>query len=240
MGEEGTVNIKVSIVAAALLLPFAATGQIYGNPNGQKYDAYGRPLPSVESLCREGQMAGGPVTRACAMYGYRFNAKGEKITRYDFNQWGYNLIAGAVTEKDAQLLDSDPSFRAKYIKQHGYDKYKKGEKPAGQPDGDALCNPEADFVYKFAQDFKSGKTTIESARAEVTRSFFPDPKMLEMGSDPSNYEKVVEFNKIAEVHNKKMAKLNIAYISLTQGHTPEYVRDAALQYCYGHPPQLSQ
>ncbi|PMS29648.1 hypothetical protein B0G57_14411 [Trinickia symbiotica] len=68
------MKIKTTLVAA-LLVPTFAMAQ-YRNPStGQQFDAYGRPLASVEELCREGQMAGGPITPQCGMYGYRFNRK---------------------------------------------------------------------------------------------------------------------------------------------------------------------
>jgi hypothetical protein len=116
------VKIKTTLIAA-LLAPSFATAQYQDRSTGQQFDAYGRPLPSAEELCREGQMAGGPITPQCGMYDYRFNRKGERLARYDFTKWGYNVLDNGVTESDAARLDSDPAFRAKYIKSHGYDKH---------------------------------------------------------------------------------------------------------------------
>lgn len=117
------MKIKTTLIAA-LLAPSFAMAQYQDRSTGQQFDAYGRPLPSVEELCREGQMAGGPITPQCGMYDYRFNRKGERLARYDFAKWGYNVLDNGVTVSDAARLDSDSTFRAKYIKSHGYDKYK--------------------------------------------------------------------------------------------------------------------
>jgi hypothetical protein len=123
------MKIKPALVVT-LLLPSIAFAQ-YQNPStGQRFDAYGRPLPSVEEMCREGQMAGGPVTYQCEVNDYRFNRQGERLVRYHFDKWGYNVLDTAVTEADAQRLDADPAFRAKYIKSHGYGKYQTSALPA--------------------------------------------------------------------------------------------------------------
>lgn len=116
------MRFKATLLAA-MLLPSLAMAQAYDPRTGQRYDAYGRPLPSLEELCRQGQMAGGPITLQCGQYDLRFNRKGERLVRYHFDKWGYNVLNNGVTEREAQRLDSDPAFRAKYIKQHGYGKY---------------------------------------------------------------------------------------------------------------------
>jgi hypothetical protein len=54
------MKIKTAILAA-LLVPALASAQAYDPATGQRFDAYGRPLASVEELCREGQMADGPI-----------------------------------------------------------------------------------------------------------------------------------------------------------------------------------
>lgn len=120
------MKFKTALLAA-LLLPTVAIAQGYDPATGERFDAYGRPLPSLAELCREGQMAGGPITFQCAQYDLRFNRKGERLVRYNFDKWGYNILDNGVTERDAQRLDSDPAFRARYIKQHGYGKYKIGK-----------------------------------------------------------------------------------------------------------------
>jgi len=98
--------------------------------NVQAYDQYGRPIPPVYELCREGQMAGGPITEACEVNDLRFNRKGERLVRYDFAKWGYNVLDMGVTEKEARKLDSNPTFRAAYIKAHGYRQLSGAERAA--------------------------------------------------------------------------------------------------------------
>ncbi|KWO50916.1 hypothetical protein WM28_13775 [Burkholderia ubonensis] len=120
------MNLRITLLAA-LLLPSLAMAQAYDPRTGQRYDQFGRPLPSLAELCRQGQMAGGPITLQCGQYDLRFNRKGERLVRYRFEKWGYNVLDNGVTEREARRLDSDPAFRAKYIKQHGYDKYKVNE-----------------------------------------------------------------------------------------------------------------
>lgn len=122
---------KATLLAAALLPSITfAQAYSYDPATGQRFDAYGRPLPSIEEMCRQGQMAGGPITAQCGIYDYRFNRKGERLVRYHFDRWGYNILDNSVTESDARRLDTDPAFRTKYIKQHGYEKYKTGGNPA--------------------------------------------------------------------------------------------------------------
>lgn len=63
-------------------------------------------------------MAGGPITEKCAMYGYYFNKHGEQLVSYDFTKWGYNRLDRTVTKEMAVKLDTDPKFRAEYVKLH--------------------------------------------------------------------------------------------------------------------------
>jgi hypothetical protein len=116
--------MKRAIIAALFAVTaLPAFAQYY--PDGsflpqerQEYDAYGRPLASIKDLCREGQMAGGPLTTQCMMRGYRFARNGEQYGKYDLFKWGYNLRDMAVTKRMADRLDNDPSYRAQYIKAH--------------------------------------------------------------------------------------------------------------------------
>lgn len=106
------------ILLAGLFLSGHGLAQSYDPNKGQSFDAYGRPLASVEQLCREGQMAGGPITEKCAMHGYYFNKHGEQLISYDFTKWGYNRLDRTVTKEMAAKLDTDSKFRAEYIKLH--------------------------------------------------------------------------------------------------------------------------
>ncbi len=117
------MKLKATLIAA-LFIPALAIAQAYDPSTGQRFDQYGRPLPSVEQLCREGQMAGGPLTEQCAMGGYRFNGKGQRLVRYDFTKWGYNLL-DLVPEATAARLDADAKYRAAYIKSHHIQPYVK-------------------------------------------------------------------------------------------------------------------
>lgn len=108
-----------------LFLSGYSLAQSYDPTTGQSFDAYGRPLASIEQLCREGQRAGGPITEKCAINGYRFDKNGERLVNYDFTKWGYNLLDRTVTEKMAVKLDADPKFRAAYIKSHHIQPYVK-------------------------------------------------------------------------------------------------------------------
>lgn len=121
------MKMKTALLAA-LLLPTLAAAQYIDPATGQRYDQYGRPIASVQELCREGQMAGGPVTAQCAEGDYLFNRSGERLGTYDFKHWGYNVIANRVTESEAMRLNNDPAYRARYIKEHGIDKH-----PIAQP-----------------------------------------------------------------------------------------------------------
>lgn len=166
------MKIKTTLLAA-LLLPSIAFAQYLNPSTGQRFDAYGRPLPSVEEMCREGQMAGGPVTYQCEVNDYRFNRQGERLVRYHFDKWGYGVLDTAVTMADAQRLDADPVFRAKYIKSHGYDKYKvrdsagpaSHEGPASATDADLppdLQTPRGKrfLSHGMAASYKEGRGLI--------------------------------------------------------------------------------
>lgn len=111
--------------------------------NVQSYDQYGRPIPSVYELCREGQMSGGPVTEACEVNDLRFNREGERLVRYDFAKWGYNALDMGVTEKESAKLDSNSAFRAAYIKAHGYVRMSEAERSA---QGAASADPFGEVV----------------------------------------------------------------------------------------------
>lgn len=164
-------------------------------------------------------MAGGPVTQKCAMYGYYFNGKGERLIGYDFTRWGYNIVNRGVTETEAQRLNDDPAYRAKYIKQHGYEQYQsKGRDDAGQ------CAAEAEFAYKIGQESLRG-TTVESARDAIGR---PDRTTTNID----------QYNIQAEAYNRKIMIINRSYLLLADGRSPNQVRDAALQACNVNTPTL--
>jgi hypothetical protein len=113
-----------TLFVAVLLLPSFAMAQAYDPSTGQRFDQYGRPLPSIQEMCREGQMAGGPITLQCAVNGYRFNEKGEQLVPYNFIKWGYNLLT-LIPQTTADRLDADPKFRISYIKSHHIQPYVK-------------------------------------------------------------------------------------------------------------------
>lgn len=108
-------------MAAAIALAITITA---GEVTASDYDKYGRPLPSDKESCRQGQMAGGPITDLCARNGYRFNEMGQLLVNYRFDQWGYDVLDRTVTEQIGHRLDSDAKFRAEYIKQHGFEAYR--------------------------------------------------------------------------------------------------------------------
>jgi hypothetical protein len=158
-----------TIIIAALLVPSFAFAQAtsYDPATGQRFDQYGRPLPSLAELCREGQMEGGPITFQCAQYDLRFNRKGERLVRYHFDKWGYDILDNGVTESEAQRLDSDSAFRAKYIKQHGYDKYRVRESNSAADTSDIDLPPDLltpsgkKFInHGMASSYKDGRGLI--------------------------------------------------------------------------------
>ncbi|MGC2970443.1 hypothetical protein [Paraburkholderia aspalathi] len=212
-----------TVIIAALLVPSFAFAQAtsYDPATGQRYDQYGRPLPSLAELCREGQMAGGPITFQCAQSDLRFNRKGERLVRYHFDKWGYDILDNGVTESEAQRLDTDPVFRAKYIKQHGYDKYKMSDEPPvriapfARDNSDKQCHAEADIAHQVAQASAQG-IPIETARATVT--------------------KVLSDNHVSTVaYNDYVQMVYRAYSWQKHGYTLEQIRDADFQACKGTP-----
>jgi hypothetical protein len=209
-------------LVGAMLLPTLAIAQAYDPSTGQRFDAYGRPLPSVEELCREGKMAGGPITVQCGMYDYRFNKDGERLVRYDFEKWGYDVLDTSVTESDARRLDSDPVFRAKYIKAHGYDKHK-AQSVSSDPstalspkgDSDEQCNAEAALAKQAAQASAQG-VPIEVMRKTVA--------------------KILNDNHVSTVaYNKYIQMVNRAYAWQQHGYTLNQIQVADFQACKGAP-----
>ncbi|KVU80065.1 hypothetical protein WK73_04520 [Burkholderia ubonensis] len=214
------MNLRITLLAA-LLLPSLAMAQAYDPRTGQRYDQFGRPLPSLAELCREGQMAGGPITLQCGQYDLRFNRKGERLVRYRFERWGYNVLDNGVTEREARRLDSDPAFRAKYIKQHGYDKYKVNDEPpariapAANSNSDTQCHAEADLAYQVAQASAQG-IPIETTRA--------------------TFAKVLNDNHVsAEAYNSHMRMINRTYAWQKHGYSLEQIREGDFQACRGTP-----
>ena len=121
-------------------------------------------------------MAGGPLTGPCLINDYRFNRKGERLVRYHFDKWGYNVLNNGVTAREAQRLDSDPAFRAKYIKQHGYEQYKVSNEhpvaslaPSADENIDKQCREEADLAYQVAQA-SAKNIPIETTRATFAKT----------------------------------------------------------------------
>lgn len=149
----------LSLQAAVLTLAFATT--VSATPL-QEYDAFGRPLPSVEELCRQGQMAGGPVTETCEYRHFIFNRQGQRIVTYDFSRWGYEVTDTYVTESDARRIDTDPKFREGYIKSHGYDKYKGTTTDASEKALIRECNKHATVAEDIAGMRDQGMTEDEA------------------------------------------------------------------------------
>lgn len=217
------MKFKTALITA-LLLPSCVLAQPnYQDPStGRRFDQYGRPLPSLEELCREGQMAGGPITPQCGMYDLRFTRKGERLVRYHFDKWGYNILDNSVTEADAQRLDTDPAFRAKYIKQHGYEKYKISDASpkiditslTGSHDDDQ-CHAESELASQVAQASAKG-IPIDAVRAKMT-------KVLD-----DNHVSTPEFN-------RRMGMIYRAYAWQKHGYTLDQIRDADFQACKGTP-----
>jgi hypothetical protein len=141
------------------------------------------------------------------------------------------LCDNSVTESDAQRLDTDPVFRAKYIKQHGYEKYKIAD-AADQMDitpvigrrDDSQCRAESELAYKVAQASKKG-IPIDTVRASAT--------------------KILNENHVAPAEfNRHMGMIYRAYAWQQHGYTFEQIRDADFRACKGTPvlevPDISQ
>ncbi|WP_261547174.1 hypothetical protein [Burkholderia multivorans] len=215
------MNLRTTLLAA-MLLPSLAMAQAYDPRTGQRYDAYGRPLPSLEELCRQGQMAGGPITLQCGQYDLRFNRKGERLVRYHFDKWGYNILNNGVTEREAQRLDSDPAFRAKYIKQHGYEQYKIANEPqvagvasSADENIDKQCREEADLAYQVAQ------ASAKNIPIETTRATFA--KTLTENHVP------------IDTYNRHMRMINRTYAWQQHGYSLDQIREGDFQACRGTP-----
>jgi hypothetical protein len=209
---------------AALLLPSCVFAQAYSQDpmTGRRFDQYGRPMPSLEQLCREGQMAGGPLTLQCAQNDYRFNRKGERLVYYHFERWGYGFLDAGMPESVAQRLDSDPAFRSKYIKQHGIDKYPLNKTspdtiiaPIAKDSSGDQCRSESDLAYEVAQASAKG-IPIQNVRDRVA--------------------KILDENHVStEAYNAQILMVNRAYAWQKHGYTLDQVRDADFQACRGTP-----
>jgi hypothetical protein len=172
------MQTRVLSLQAALTLAFATT--VSATPQ-QEYDAYGRSLPSVEELCRQGQMAGGPVTETCSYEHLVFDRQGQRIVTYDFSRWGYQVTDAYVTEADAERLDEDSKFRAIYIKSHGYDKYKDIATDASKKTLVQECKKRAEIAEYFGKSLNEGVTEDEAMQSvnqfeggEETRQWMRD------------------------------------------------------------------
>jgi|GEM_PF-4009657 len=155
------------------------------------------------------------------MYDYRFNRDGERLVRYDFEKWGYDLLDAGVTESDARRLDSDAVFRAKYIKAHGYDKHKVQSASTDSTtvlspkDSDKQCQAEATLAQQAAQGSAQG-VPIEVMRKTVS--------------------KILDDNHVSTVaYNKYIQMVNRAYAWQQRGYTLNQIRDADFQACRGTP-----
>ncbi|PLZ01958.1 hypothetical protein CY652_13085 [Burkholderia sp. WAC0059] len=167
-------------------------------------------------------MAGGPITFQCAQYDLRFNREGERLVRYNFDKWGYNILDNGVTEHDAQRLDSDQAFRAKYIKQHGYEKYKiqrasaeASIKPFAKDQNDQQCRTDADTAYQVAQASANG-VPIEKTRAAMAKS-------------------LDGIHVSTETYNDYIGMVNRAYAWQKHGYTLDQIRNGEYQACKGTP-----
>jgi len=111
-------------------------------------------------------MSGGPLTETCINAGYIFNRKGERLFHYSFDRWGYNVLHASVTYSEAQLLDTDPTFRARFIKAHGYEKYKEtpesAYEPPDIPSSDSDCADDAAFLKSIGGSRDIGKPQTEA------------------------------------------------------------------------------
>ena len=96
-------------------------------------------------------MAGGPITEACAWKRFEFDQSGNLLVYYRFDQWGYGVIE-KLPEKVARRLDADTAYRTKYIKQHGYEKYKVAttSKPELTNDGVHSTMQLAEYITAYA------------------------------------------------------------------------------------------
>jgi hypothetical protein len=215
------MNFRTTLLAA-MLLPSVALAQAYDPRTGQRYDQFGRPLPSIEEMCRRGQMAGGPLTGPCLINDYRFNRKGERLVRYHFDKWGFNVLDNAVTERVAHRIDTDAAFRAKYIKQHGYEQYKIGNEqpvasvsPSADEDIDKQCREEADLAYQVAQ------ASAKNIPIETTRATFA--KTLTENHVP------------VDAYNSHMRMINRTYAWQQHGYSLDQIREGDFQACRGTP-----
>lgn len=111
-------------------------------------------------------MAGGPVTQKCAMYGYYYNRKGERLVRYDFTKWGYNLLT-QVPEATAIKLDTDPKYRAAYIKTHDIKPYVK--KP--ESDDDVIDRLDGKDITRgeLGEAVRFSRTRVHLSAGELSR-----------------------------------------------------------------------
>jgi hypothetical protein len=123
-----------------------------------QYDRYGK-ITSVYQRCREAQMAGGPITETCAWKRYRFDQQGNLLVFYRFDHWGYGVIEN-LPEKVARQLDADSTYRTKYIKQHGYEKYKIAATPKAElTDKDVNRTTQlAEHAYEHQVEYRLDET----------------------------------------------------------------------------------
>ena len=108
--------------------------------------------------CREAQMAGGPITEVCAWKRYRFDRQGNLLVYYRFDHWGYGVVE-SLPEEVARRLDADSTYRTKYIKQHGYEKYKIAASPkADLPSGGSKSNSNSESVKLNQEEYRLDET----------------------------------------------------------------------------------
>ncbi|PMS37141.1 hypothetical protein B0G57_1151 [Trinickia symbiotica] len=126
-----------------------------------------------------------------------------------------------VTESDAARLDSDPAFRAKYIKRHGYEKDKVKNEPPARIDpfakdrSDEACHSEADLAYEVAQASAKG-IPIDTVRSRMAKAL--DAQHVSTAA-----------------YNDHIQLVNRAYAWQKHGYTLVQIRDADFQACKGTP-----
>ena len=112
-------------------------------------------------------MAGGPITEVCAWKRYRFDQQGNLLVYYRFEHWGYGVVEN-LPEKVARRLDADSTYRAKYIKQHGYEKYKIAATPKAElTDKDVNRNMQLGEQYKAQHEAASNSSSDSTEHGQV-------------------------------------------------------------------------
>ncbi len=119
-------------------------------------------------------------------------------------------------------FDTDAAFRAKYIKQHGYEQYKCGNEqpvaslsPSADGDIDKQCREEADLAYQVAQ------ASAKNIPIETTRVTFA--KTLTENHVP------------VDTYNRHMRMINRTYAWQQHGYSLDQILEGNFQACRGTP-----